>query len=150
MGEGGEKVIAKGYAKLIIPFQFDAAHRLMHHKGKCKNLHGHTYRGEIEFVGKINPETEMVQDFNDMKALVTAQIQPFDHAVILNNTDYELIKAVKDLGLKCFSCNGEPTVENLAERIYRWTVIDVAKMFSELDVKAVRLWEGENYVEVSD
>jgi len=143
-------VIVKGYAKLIIPFQFDAAHRLMHHKGKCKNLHGHTYRGEIEFVGKIDPETGMVQDFSDLKALVETQIQPFDHTVILNDTDYELIKAVHNLGLKYFSCNGEPTVENLADKIYRWTAIDVANMFSELDVKAVRLWEGENYVEVKD
>jgi len=80
-------VIVKGYAKLIIPFQFDAAHRLMHHKGKCKNLHGHTYRGEIEFVGKIDPETGMVQDFSDLKALVETQIQAFDHTVILNDTD---------------------------------------------------------------
>ena len=25
-------------------FTFDASHRLPHHGGKCRNLHGHTYR----------------------------------------------------------------------------------------------------------
>ncbi|MCD6102754.1 MAG: 6-carboxytetrahydropterin synthase, partial [Thermotogaceae bacterium] len=25
-------------------FTFDAAHRLMKYKGKCENLHGHTYK----------------------------------------------------------------------------------------------------------
>lgn len=33
-------------------FTFDAAHQLVGHKGKCSNLHGHTYKLEVVLKGK--------------------------------------------------------------------------------------------------
>ena len=35
-------------------FKFEAAHRLPNHPGKCKNLHGHSYKLEVVVNGEVN------------------------------------------------------------------------------------------------
>lgn len=67
-------------------FQFDAAHMLSDYKGKCSNLHGHTYTGDIEIVADVSADTGMVLDYNDIKKAVGA----FDHTVIFSH------KSVRD------------------------------------------------------
>jgi len=37
-------------------FSWDMAHRLIHHNGKCYNIHGHTYKTYIEIEGEVNKE----------------------------------------------------------------------------------------------
>lgn len=60
-------------------FTFDAAHFLPNHPGKCRNLHGHTYKLEVELEGPINPETGMVMDFGDLKQEVGGVLDKLDH-----------------------------------------------------------------------
>ena len=51
-------------------FSFEAAHQLPNHKGKCANLHGHSYKLEITVARKgedIDDERCMVIDFGDLK-----------------------------------------------------------------------------------
>lgn len=60
-------------------FTFDAAHHLHLYEGKCKNLHGHTYRVIITVSGFVN-EIGMVIDFADLKELYRTTIeQRLDH-----------------------------------------------------------------------
>lgn len=70
-------------------FTFDAAHFLPNHKGKCANMHGHTYRLEVTVVREngqlcLNGTDEgMVIDFADLKALVKAEvIDKMDHKIL--------------------------------------------------------------------
>ena len=61
-------------------FTFDAAHHLPNHDGKCKNLHGHTYRVVIFARGPIKPldggpEEGMVLDFSKIKGAFKDQIE---------------------------------------------------------------------------
>ena len=49
-------------------FQFDAAHKLYLYEGKCKQLHGHTYRLLITLSGRLDAKG-MVIDFSEIKAL---------------------------------------------------------------------------------
>jgi 6-pyruvoyltetrahydropterin/6-carboxytetrahydropterin synthase len=43
---------------------FDAAHKLCGHHGKCKNVHGHTWRYEFRVIGGwVDGTTGMVIDF---------------------------------------------------------------------------------------
>lgn len=49
-------------------FTFDAAHHLHHYEGKCKNLHGHTYRVILGISG-FNDERGLMVDFGDIKDL---------------------------------------------------------------------------------
>lgn len=67
-------------------FQFHAAHRIDHHPGHCRNLHGHTYTVNIEATGPIQSsgdEEGMVMDFGTMKALYQRIIHDVcDHAFL--------------------------------------------------------------------
>lgn len=47
-------------------FTFDAAHHLHCYEGKCKNLHGHTYK-VILGVSGFTDELGLVIDFADLK-----------------------------------------------------------------------------------
>ena len=40
--------------KIAKEFQFDACHMLDGHKGKCHNLHGHTYRLIVEVSDQLH------------------------------------------------------------------------------------------------
>ena len=52
--------------KIAKEFSFDIAHMLDGHDGKCKNLHGHTYRLQVEVGGPLHasgPKAGMVMDY---------------------------------------------------------------------------------------
>jgi 6-pyruvoyltetrahydropterin/6-carboxytetrahydropterin synthase len=60
-------------------FTFDAAHHLHLYEGKCKSLHGHTYRLEITVSGKVN-EIGIAVDFFDLKQIYQQAIEQYvDH-----------------------------------------------------------------------
>ncbi len=67
-------------------FQFHAAHKIDHHPGECRNLHGHTYTVVIEATGPIQLEGDeagMVMDFGDIKRLYNEIIHDVcDHAYL--------------------------------------------------------------------
>ena len=55
-------------------FSFDAAHHLPRHPGKCRNLHGHTYRLQVWCEGEVDPHSGMVVDFSDIEAAVEDRV----------------------------------------------------------------------------
>ncbi|MGZ9587100.1 6-carboxytetrahydropterin synthase QueD [Paenibacillus marinisediminis] len=60
-------------------FTFDAAHHLHAYDGKCKNLHGHTYRVVLGISGYVN-EIGLALDFGDIKTIWKDRIEPYlDH-----------------------------------------------------------------------
>lgn len=64
-------------------FEFDAAHFLPSHEGKCKNLHGHRYFLDVSITGPIlgdGPSEGMVIDFGDLKQII--------HSTIVNRYDH--------------------------------------------------------------
>jgi len=73
----------------------DCAHQLPGH-GKCGQLHGHTYRVEVEVEGPA--EGGMVVDFADLKAQVRTVLGRYDHRHWNDFLDY-------------------PTVENICARL---------------------------------
>ena len=64
--------------------KFDCAHMLSNYEGKCANLHGHTYHGTVELLGKKDPSSGMVLDYNTIKEIVDV----LDHAIIFSNAEY--------------------------------------------------------------
>jgi 6-pyruvoyltetrahydropterin/6-carboxytetrahydropterin synthase len=67
-------------------FTFDSAHKLPNYKGKCANLHGHTWKLIIAVEGEVNKKTGMIIDFNEIKKIVNEKvIEKLDHAY-LNDT----------------------------------------------------------------
>lgn len=69
-------------------FIFDAGHRVVGHKGKCRHLHGHTYKAEVTCVAPFTDKLGMVIDFSEIKSRVGGWIeQVLDHNLVLNPRD---------------------------------------------------------------
>ncbi|QCX52786.1 6-carboxytetrahydropterin synthase [Elizabethkingia sp. JS20170427COW] len=112
-------------------FTFETAHVLYGYDGKCKNLHGHSYKLYVSLKGKPiedlhHVKNGMVIDFGDLKKIVKDEIQdPWDHGVLVNalSPHLELGENLEKEGHKVIFCNYQPTCENMlydiAEKIQK-------------------------------
>ena len=102
-------------------FTFETAHALYGYDGKCKNVHGHSYKLAVTVIGepisdKNNVKLGMVIDFGDLKKIVKNTIvDPFDHATVLNSTTphIELAKELEKHGHKIILVDYQPSSENM-------------------------------------
>ena len=110
-------------------FSFETGHALHGYDGKCKNIHGHSYRLDVTVIGKpvadeSNPKCGMVIDFSDLKKIAKDEIvDVFDHATVFNkNTPHlELAMLLKSKGHNILLVDYQPTTEmmviDFAEKI---------------------------------
>lgn len=102
-------------------FSFETGHALYGYDGKCKNVHGHSYKLFVTVIGspiedKNNVKYGMVIDFTDLKKIVTEEVvDVFDHATVFNkNTPHiELAKELKDRGHHVILVDYQPTSEKM-------------------------------------
>lgn len=102
-------------------FTFETAHVLYNYDGKCKNMHGHSYKLFVTVKGTpINdldhPKNGMVVDFGDIKKIVKSEIlNVWDHAVMLNGNSphKQLGEDLEQQGHKVIYCDYQPTCENM-------------------------------------
>lgn len=67
-------------------FEFQAAHCLPDHAGKCRNVHGHSYRLDVSVERPVDAKSGMAIEFADVKAVVLERVVlPLDHS-LLNDT----------------------------------------------------------------
>ncbi len=131
--------------------EFDAAHRVMNHESKCKNLHGHRYVIEASFAAKGLDTLGRVIDFGVIREVLGQWIDDnWDHATVLFAQDEKLGKAISDqTGQKIFYLPSNPTAENMADYLLHEVC---PALFSKHDVTCVRLrlYETPNcYAEAS-
>jgi len=109
--------------KLGITTHFDAAHSLALHPGKCKQLHGHTYRVDIVVEGEQHEETGCVADFAELKAVIADVLALVDHTYLNEVLRY-------------------PTSENIA--LFLQSELEQRFSGSTLGVSlhSVRVWEA--------
>lgn len=110
-------------------FSFETGHALYGYDGKCRNVHGHSYKLSVTVIGEPisdnnNVKYGMVIDFSDLKKIVKEDIvDVFDHATVFNkNTPHvELAKELADRGHNVLLVNYQPTSEmmviDFAEKI---------------------------------
>ena len=110
-------------------FSFEAGHALYGYDGKCKNVHGHSYKLSVTVIGNPITDTKnvklgMVIDFGDLKKIVSEEIvDKFDHATIFNkNTPHiKLAETLKNEGHDVILVDYQPTSEcmvtDFAEKI---------------------------------
>ncbi|MCM4167737.1 hypothetical protein KCTC52924_01460 [Arenibacter antarcticus] len=102
-------------------FNFETGHALFGYDGKCRNVHGHSYKLSVTVIGSPITDTEhvklgMVIDFGDLKKIVKEEIvDKFDHATVFNkNTPHvELAKELTDRGHNVILADYQPTSENM-------------------------------------
>ena len=119
---------------------FAYGHRLLNYSGKCRDLHGHNGKVEIELSAKQLDRRGMVRDFTEIKAKIQGWIDTnLDHKMILCKDDPAL-PLLRNLHEPVFVIGVNPTAENLAKLIY-----DETKRMG-FPVTAVRLWETDRSV----
>jgi len=120
-------------------FSFETGHALYGYDGKCRNVHGHSYKLSVTVIGTPITDTShvkqgMVIDFGDLKKIVKEDIEDvFDHATVFNkNTPHiELAKELKTRGHNVILVDYQPTSENM--------VIDFAKKIKAKLPENIRL-----------
>lgn len=109
--------------RLCREFYFDAAHFIPNYKGKCEQLHGHTYKLEIVIEGDVKKDG-MVVDFAKMKDIV--------EATVLEKLDHKALNELFE----------NPT----AEQMLNWIA---GQLTGKLPLSSIRLWEGQGkWVEI--
>ena len=64
-------------------FEFEAAHHLPNHPGKCRELHGHSYELVVQVERPVDEMSGMVIDFSDLKSIVRERVESrLDHVCI--------------------------------------------------------------------
>lgn len=121
-------------------FTFDAAHQLIGHKGKCSNLHGHTYKLEVVLKGVPSVEEGQsgegfVIDFSDIKAIVKqALVDRLDHAFLAMGNE-PVLETLTATSSKVALLSFRTTAENMSSYI----AYELRR--ASLPVYSVKLWE---------
>lgn len=130
-------------------FTFETGHALYGYDGKCKNVHGHSYKLSVTVIGEpitdpTNVKFGMVIDFGDLKKIVKEDIvDVFDHATVFNqNTPHvELAAELKNRGHHVILVDYQPTSENMvidfADKIKR-------RLPDNIQLHSLRLQETES------
>ena len=129
-------------------FSFETGHALYGYDGKCRNVHGHSYKLSVTVIGKPITDTQhvklgMVIDFGDLKRIVKEEIvNPFDHATVFNkNTPHiELAQELEDRGHKVILADYQPTSENM---VLDFAVKIKARLPENIDLHSLKLQETE-------
>lgn len=129
-------------------FTFETGHALYGYDGKCRNVHGHSYKLSVTVIGtpisdNSNVKYGMVIDFSDLKKIVKEEIVDiFDHATVFNkNTPHvDLANELKERGHHVILVDYQPTSENM--------VIDFAgkiknRLPQEIALHSLKLQETE-------
>ncbi|MBF5027266.1 6-pyruvoyl trahydropterin synthase family protein [Planobacterium oryzisoli] len=130
-------------------FTFESAHVLHNYDGKCKNMHGHSYKLFVTVKGApiadpSHPKNGMVVDFSDIKKIVQEEIiSQWDHGVLVNATTEhkKLGQSLELQGHNVIFAPFQPTCEMMlyaiAEKISR-------RLDPSLELVYLKLHETEN------
>ena len=120
-------------------FTFETGHALYGYDGKCRNVHGNSYKLSVTVIGTPIPDSGnvkfgMVIDFSDLKKIVKEEIvDVFDHATVFNkNTPHlELANELQSRGHHVILVDYQPTSENM--------VIDFSEKIKQRLPQAIEL-----------
>jgi len=99
-------------------FRFEGAHALLDYDGKCRHIHGHSYRLMITVEGvpslrEGDPKIGMIMDFGDLKDIVETHIvKHFDHALLLRR-NAPLAEEISGAYQNVLLLDFQPTCEQL-------------------------------------
>ena len=112
--------------EILIKGGFSSAHNLIGYKGKCEELHGHSWKVEARFQKDSLNNIGISVDFTLLKAKLKTVLKKLDH-VHLNKLD-------------SFK-KQNPSAENIAGFIYAKLKSSIKE--KGLILKSVSVWESE-------
>jgi 6-pyruvoyltetrahydropterin/6-carboxytetrahydropterin synthase len=138
--------------KIIVHAKFHTGHRQIGYPGKCRFVHGHTWRGTITVRADEFPrdEIDMSLDFGDLKNIM----RKFDHKMIVTDGDSVFMdpKLFEPEGVVVIKGRG-PSVENVAIHVLDETVEQIRKKFPNRNITydiEVTITETENNIFIVD
>lgn len=129
-------------------FSFETGHALYGYDGKCKNVHGHSYKLSVTVTGSPISDTShvklgMVIDFGDLKKIVNDEIvDRFDHATVFNkNTPHvELARELETRGHNVILVDYQPTSEQM---VIDFAAKIKARLPKNIELYSLKLQETE-------
>jgi 6-pyruvoyltetrahydropterin/6-carboxytetrahydropterin synthase len=104
--------------QIIVKIKYEYAHRLIHHTGKCRHVHGHSGEAIIELASDTLNDNSFVMDFADVKAPLKKWIdQHWDHTYLANEND-PLLPSLRNEGMNIYTFSEEPTAEVMARHLF--------------------------------
>jgi 6-pyruvoyltetrahydropterin/6-carboxytetrahydropterin synthase len=132
--------------KITVHARFHTGHRQLGYPGKCRFVHGHTWRGTIVVATETFPrdDIDMSLDFGDLKDLMRG----FDHKMIVTEGDAAFLDPAlfEPEGVVLIKGRG-PSVENVAIHILDGVVAHIQEKFPGHDKRyaiEVTIIETEN------
>ena len=140
-----------GRVKVCKEVTFDCAHMLTGHGALCKNLHGHTYKLQVEIINEQiegGSSADMVLDFKVLKEVIRSEItDKFDHAVIFSGEKFrgaaenDLLEWAKKYSMRYYVMPRRTTAENMAQHFQELVKTELNKNgFASAEVH-IRVYE---------
>ena len=148
MAEGAVPRAATRMEKIIVHSHFHTGHRQLGYPGKCKWVHGHTWRGTVTVSCETFPRDnlDMALDFGDLKAVMRF----LDHKMLVTEQDATFLDSglFEPEGVVMLKGKG-PSVENVAYYVFDGVVDVIKKQYPGKGVKytiEVTIQETENNI----
>ncbi len=132
--------------KIVVHAKFHTGHRQLGYPGKCKYVHGHTWRATVMISTDQFPrdELDMSLDFGDIKDIV----RYFDHKIIVTEQDTTFLDPTlfEPEGVVVIKGRG-PSVENVAVHVFEKVADHIRMKFPGQGVRysiEVTIQETEN------
>lgn len=112
---------------LTIEETFASAHQLRGYKGKCENMHGHTWKVELSVTGGELDDIGLLIDFQELKSVLREITSMLDHKNINELPPFDIIN---------------PSSENLAKFFYEEAQKRFAEHTPKIRVCSATVWES--------
>lgn len=112
--------------RILVENSFSAAHFIQKYKGPCGDLHGHTWKVQVEVQTTETDDLGISIDFKDLKAITESIVGRLDHQHINKISPFD---------------QQNPTAENLSKYIY----FEIQKQLPEkIQMSKVMVWESDS------
>lgn len=126
-------------------FAFESAHALWKYDGKCRNIHGHSYKLFITVKGQViedsdNVKNGMLIDFGDLKKIANTQIvDVYDHALIVSEDAAQILPEKQiEMFDKVIVTKYQPTCEQM---VTHFAAIMKAHLPKGVELFSIKLYE---------
>lgn len=132
--------------KVIVHAKFHTGHRQLGYPGKCRFVHGHTWRGTVAVTTAAFPRDhlDMSLDFGDIKAVMRF----LDHKMLATSQDQTFLDQdqFEPEGIVVLPGKG-PSVENVTHYVFNGVVDLIRRKYPERKIDytiEVSIQETEN------
>ena len=120
--------------KIAKEFRWEMGHRLPDHFGKCKNIHGHSYKMMVELEGELD-SNGMIIDYYVVKEIIEPIVEKLDHSFMVSQKDNMVIEFLEKLNSKKVVVDFDSTVENIT----RYLIMEIKKAKLPSNVKGIKV-----------